>query len=77
MLTKAVGTYHKALDEAPWPERIKAADRITQYHDHGWDPQVRRERARAQGDMATSFFKKKLSDQDLQDIEKKDVISND
>jgi len=55
-LSRAIDTYFSALDEAPWPERIKAADRITQFYDHRWDPGVRRAKVTQAGNAANALL---------------------
>jgi len=66
-LAKAVDVYHKALDEAPWSDRIRAADRVTQYHDSGWDPHVRK--ARAQGNILTKLLSEEIDEQKAKEID--------
>jgi len=45
----AMSVYHSAMIHAPWPERLKAADRIlAAYKPEVWDQGVRRELAKAQ-----------------------------
>jgi len=80
MAQLAISTYHQAMFEAPWSERIKAADRVlAAYHPEKYDGRVRAEVYKAKvalrGDILGDL--RKAAEGNIVDISKKPIEYND